>query len=63
MAEIHMGALSPKLSDQIPGLPDHFDRDADAITRLKVRGLMTDSEGDKARKRLVKAIEKHLKGK
>lgn len=62
MTEIRMGALAPKLSEQIPGLPEHFDRDADAITRLKIRGLLTDAEGDKARKRLIKAIEKDLKG-
>jgi predicted Ser/Thr protein kinase len=52
--DIKLGALSPKLSEQIESLPEIFDKDADAITRLYIRGLLTDLETKKARKRLVK---------
>ena len=56
--QISFGALSPKLSEQIPGLPEQYDRDAEAITRLLVRGILTESETHKARKRLIKSFEK-----
>ena len=56
--EICMGALSPKLSEQIIGLPTEYDKDADAITRLFVREIITDSECQRARRRLIKKIEK-----
>ena len=58
--DIVLGALCPKLSEQIPGLSEHYDRDADAITRLVIRGILTDSEATKARKRLLKRIERDL---
>ena len=51
--DIRFGALSPKLSEQIKGLPEVFDKVADDITRLHLRGLLTDLETKKARKRLV----------
>ena len=60
---IHLGALAPPLSEQLAGLADpdtlaHFDRDAEAIARLAVRGLLTGAEKEAAYKRLVKAITK-----
>jgi hypothetical protein len=63
--EIALGALAPKLIEQLAGQVDAntlalLDKDADAITRLYVRGYITPSVADKARKRLVKEIGKHM---
>lgn len=57
---LSFGAMAPKPSQQIHGLSPHFDKDADAITRLLIRGIITPSEADKARKRLVKEIAKEI---
>lgn len=55
---LRMGAMSPKLSEQINGLPKVFDEFADAVTLLSVHGLLAGSEAHNARKRIVKKIEK-----
>lgn len=66
--EIAFGALSPRLADQPIGPLidadelDHFQRDADAITRLRIRGLMTPSQADAACRRLVKRLEDAARG-
>lgn len=63
--EIQMGAMTPLLSNQLRlqmaviedrDLVAHLQRDADAITRLLVRGLITAKSADTARKRLVRKI-------
>lgn len=59
--EIRFGAMAPYLSEQIPGLDEQYDIDADCITRLHIRGILPDAETHKARKRLLKKIEKHYK--
>lgn len=64
--EISLGCYSEKLSKQLAGRihPDnlaHFDMDADGITRLYVRGLLTERERDSARKRLIKSIQGALR--
>lgn len=61
--QIELGALAPSLIEQLAGAVDadklaHFDQDADAITRLYVRGYIPESVAGKARKRLVKEISK-----
>jgi hypothetical protein len=56
--KIAFGAMCPKLSEQIDGLPEEFDRDADAITRLIIRGFLSESVATSCRKKLVKNIEK-----
>jgi len=56
--EIKMGALCPKLSEQLPGLDEKYDKFSDAITLLTIQGILTDSETHKARKRLIKKMEK-----
>jgi hypothetical protein len=57
---VSFGALAPSIRNQLPKLPieiaDMFDRDSYSITRLLCRGLLTDSEGHKARLRLMKKI-------
>lgn len=62
--EISMGALAPKISTQLSGLGfcerklEMIDKDADAITRLLIRGYMTPSQAEKARGKIVKEISK-----
>ena len=65
--EIALGTLAPKLIEQLAGQVDAntlamLGKDADAITRLYVRGYITPSVADKARKLLVKEIGKHMEG-
>lgn len=37
-------------------LLDPCQKDADAITRLRIRGILTESEGARATRRLIKSI-------
>jgi hypothetical protein len=37
-------------------LLDHWQKDADAISRLAVRGFLTDTETNRARRRLLQTI-------
>lgn len=62
---VYFGALCTSISKQIPGASKQFDKDADAIVRLKIRGMLTDAEAYRARKRLLKRImrETHNIGK
>jgi hypothetical protein len=62
---IHYGAMAPPLVEQLEGQGlvfkdaakgDALQGDAGAITRLFVRGILTDSEAHKARGRLQKRI-------
>jgi hypothetical protein len=61
--ELRLGAFCAPLSEQLPpGLVadeplTHLQRDADAITRLKVRGLLTDAEVAAAQRRLIEKIK------
>lgn len=59
MSEIIFGAMVPSLKEQ--GIRaknlEHYQLDADTITRLNLRGVLTDSEALKARKRIIKALE------
>jgi hypothetical protein len=62
--EITFGAMAPKLRDQIAaaGFKAYYkdvaewQADADAITRLTVRGLLSDSQIAMCRKRLTRLI-------
>lgn len=64
---IRMGALVPTIEHQLieqgvqivpPDLVDDLQKDADAITRLLIRRIITQAEGDKARKRIMKEFRK-----
>jgi hypothetical protein len=65
---ITLGALAPSLREQIAfPLPadvgakiDRLQLDSEAITRLSLRGLLSDSQTLTARKKLVKRIEATL---
>lgn len=71
--ELHFGALAPSLKEQLEpqlqgiqeGIADekleHFQRDADAIVRLYVRGLIPDSIKASAYKKLAKNITAAIK--
>lgn len=61
MIALSFGPLSKPLKEQLNGLGDvsYLDQaqlDADAISRLYLRGILTDNEAKKARKRLLGAI-------
>ena len=64
---IKFGVFSPPLLSQLghqgvnvpTKLLDHWQRDADAISRLSGRGWLTDKETHQARARLFKAILRH----
>ena len=61
---ITFGALAPEIKEQLDeaGLvydekdADHFNRDAEAITRLFLRDLIPNGQAEKARQKLVKKI-------
>lgn len=58
------GALAPSLKEQLGQFcPEEFQADADAITRLEVRGIVIPSGARAARKRLVRSIEADAKKK
>ncbi len=65
---IQMGALSPSITTQLaeqgvdidPSKPESWDRQADAITRLMFADILTPSQVQKARQRLMKNISKEL---
>ena len=70
---IHFGAFAPPLYKQLESQGFEFEwqqqawmslqLDADAIVRLCVRGIITDSQAVAARKKLMKKIEQTLKSK
>ncbi len=63
---VEFGALAPKMIAQLPdpkrnrrtwlGCCSTWQQDADAITRLSIHGLITESERDRSRQRLLKTI-------
>ncbi len=61
--QIELGALAKPLTEQLAGSGiDHkklqvFDLDANAISRLYVRGLITESQATAARKKLLRTIQ------
>lgn len=65
---IQFGALAPRLAEQVGiraytlqkriSILKHQQRDADAITRLAVRGLLPDAQVHAARKRLMKNLQR-----
>lgn len=65
--ELSFGALAKPLAAQADlsainaDTVVHLQRDADAITRLLIRGLLSGAEAHRARKRLMRKIEQELK--
>ena len=55
---VKLGALCPDLKEQ--GWDDengHLQKDADAISRLRIRGILSEPEARRARDRLVKRLK------
>lgn len=67
--EIQMGALAPSITQQLadqgvdiaPSRSEAWDNQADAITRLMFADILTPSQVEKARQRLMKHIGEMLK--
>jgi hypothetical protein len=57
--------MAPHIGEQLPEMDaenaEQFDRDAQSICRLFVRGLLTVAERQRAEKRLVKMIPTEIK--
>lgn len=68
---ISFGALCDRIEEQLqrqgfrltlePLQRQYLQRDADEVSRLLVRGVITEGEADKARKRLMRTINKHVR--
>ena len=68
---ISFGAISPSIDEQLrdqgfkldidPLQRAYLQRDADEVTRLRVRCVLTKAESDKARKRIFQIIKKQAK--
>jgi hypothetical protein len=68
---VDFGALSPTIDEQLrqqglkldmdPLLRCHLQRDADEVTRLRVRCILTEAESDKARRRILQIIKKQAR--
>ena len=68
---IFAGALSPSIDEQLrdqgfkldmdPLQRAYLQRDADEVTRLRVRRILTEAESDKARNRIFQIIKKQAK--
>ena len=68
---ISLGALSPRIDEQLeeqgfkldmgPSQRAYLQRDADEVTRLRVRCILTEAESNKARWRIIRIIKKQAK--
>lgn len=62
---IEFGWGAPTIAQQFPGMDDndayHFQQDAVTLSRLKIRGVITEAEHAAAIRRLAKAIWKAAK--
>lgn len=67
--ELYFGALAPSFANQIKEAGFVADaagielcqRDAEAIDRLRIRGLLSDSVSSQCRKKLMKHIMRYVK--
>lgn len=55
---------APSMKEQFPQLSDsdaeHFDKDNQALTRLRLRGYLTDSQRDPAIKKMTREVARAL---
>lgn len=60
--EIILGWGAPSIKEQFPELADdvadHFQKDSEALSRLRIRGYVTDSQRTSIVNKLVKEISK-----
>ncbi len=65
---LDFGAMAESLKKQLARFYvqekelSHYQRDADAISRLMMRGLISESQAHAARKRLMKKVLSAIKG-
>jgi hypothetical protein len=66
--EMNFGAMAPSIAEQLTEQKllcntdiEHWQRDADAITRLAVRGMLPLAQARAARQRLLREIARHVK--
>ena len=66
--EIHFGALAPKIRKQLheqgiiyPIGRDWWQQHANHITSLLISGIITDADAHRARKRIMRRINAHIK--
>jgi hypothetical protein len=69
--DIEFGAPSPRIEEQLraqglrldmdPMQRQHLQRDADEVSRLRARGVLSESEADRARARIMKVIKKQAR--
>lgn len=56
---VRFGALAPPIYEQLDTdeeLMAHYQMDADAVVRLAVRGMLSEAETHRARKRILKRV-------
>jgi hypothetical protein len=68
---VSLGAPPPTIDEQLreqglkldmgPLQRAHLQRDADEVSRLRIRCILTEAESDKARKRIFQIIKKQVK--
>ena len=62
---VEMGWGAAPMKTQHPVLPDdvaaHFDKDNEAISRLGLRGILTQSQAAKAREAYVRRVEQAIR--
>ncbi|WP_247996624.1 hypothetical protein [Brucella tritici] len=62
--QIILGWGAPTFKEQFTELPDdiadHFQKDSEAMLRLRIRGYVTDSQRDAITKKLVKEISQAI---
>lgn len=68
---VSMGCLSPRIEEQLskqslrldmsPLERQQLQQDADAVSRLHLRWVLTESETERVRRRILKTIKQHLK--
>jgi hypothetical protein len=61
---VQLGWSAPTISEQFPQLPphdaEHFQRDHIELSRLKIRGMLTDAEHQRAIGRFAKKVSAAL---
>ena len=61
--ELHFGALCDPIHKQLgvaKSVTKQAQLDADAVVSLRIRGVLTDSEGVKAEQRIINRLAKEL---
>lgn len=62
--KVLLGFLAPSIGEQFPNLPkdvaEAFTKDSIELSRLRIRGHITDSQRESIAKKITKSIEKEL---